>query len=261
MKQKIEEVLHEFESISLADVAKVELMDRVDRKYVMPVELLPTLLNQLKPKYFVQEINNRRQASYSTLYYDTSNYHFYHSHVTGKLNRTKVRIRSYDDVDLQFLEAKLKSNKGRTTKVRIKSDGFKELNSEGIAFLNEHVSEIDNSTLKPVLTNSFKRMTLVNKGFNERVTIDVDLSFEKYANKSEMIAHDLCIVEIKQNRRGYSPIGLALRDMRIKQRGISKYCLGISSLFDDVKSNRYRVRIRQYEKILGNKFVINKIEK
>lgn len=261
MREEIEEVLQDFEPISLEDVGKVKLMDRVDRKYVMAVELLPVLLKQLKDQYFAQEINDNRKASYSTLYYDTPDYHFYHSHINGKLNRTKVRIRRYDDVNIQYLEAKLKSNKGRTSKVRIKSSGFKGINDEGVDFLDEYIDEIDSNNLKPVLTNSFKRMTLVNKGFNERVTIDVDLSFKKYDKTRELIAPSLCIVEIKQNRRGYSPIGLALRDMRVKKRGISKYCLGISMLFDEVKSNRYRVRVRQYEKIINNKFIINKLEK
>lgn len=257
MTHEIEKILVVYESISLQDVSRVELMDRVDRKFVMPVEQLPYLLHQLNDNYFVQEINHKRTAGYSTLYYDTPDFYFYHSHVNGKLNRTKVRTRRYDDVDIQFLEAKLKSNKGRTTKIRIKRESFNGMDKEGVDFLGKHIDFVDTNQLKPILTNKFSRMTLVNKAFNERITIDVDLSFKKYDRTKELLSPSLCIVEIKQNRRGYSPIGLALRDMRIKRRGISKYCLGISQLFDEVKANRYKAKIRQFEKIINNSFKIN----
>ncbi len=257
VNKEIDNLLNEYISIGLDEVAKVQLMDRVDRKYIVPLQIIPKLLGQIEEFYFVQEINKKRKSSYSTLYYDTPDFYFYHSHVNGKLNRTKVRIRRYDDVDIQFLEAKLKSNKGRTTKERIKRESFYGMDSVGTDFLDNYLDFIDSKDLKPVLTNSFRRTTLVNKQFNERITIDFDLSFQNYEKTKSLDAPSLCIIEIKQNKRGFSPIGLALRDMRIRKTGISKYCLGISTLFDEVKSNRYRAKVRQIEKRTKDRLIIN----
>lgn len=259
LKKEIVASLKSYSSVGLEEVAKVRLMDRVDRKYVLPIILLPEIFNKSEPYYFVQEILGNRMAGYSTLYYDTHDFYFYHSHVNGQLNRTKVRTRRYDDSNRQFLEAKLKSNRGRTTKVRIERSDFEGLDGASYPFLQEHISPVSSYDLVPVLTNNFKRITLVSKSFDERITIDVDLSFKTIDKKKTLKAPALCIIEVKQNKRAYSPLGLVLRDLRIKQTGISKYCLGVSQLFSEVKKNRYKQKVRSFEKKIGDKIIVEKV--
>jgi len=259
LKSEIETSLKTFTPISLQEVGKVRLMDRVDRKFVLPVALLPEIFRKSESSYFIQEINVNRMAGYSTLYYDTPDFFFYHSHVNGKRKRTKIRIRRYEDTDKQFLEAKLKSNKGRTTKLRIEREDFGGLDKPAYSFLQKHIEPLSAYDLHPVLTNNFRRVTLVSKTFDERITIDFNLSFQT-ANGQEMLkAPDLGIIEIKQNKRSYSSLGIILRDLRVKQVGISKYCLGISQLFSEVKKNRYKQKIRSFEKVIDGKFIISEI--
>lgn len=259
LKDKIEDVLKNYSSIGLNEVSKVRLMDRIDRKFVLPIALLPQIFQKSITSYFVQEISHNRMAGYSTLYYDTPDFFYYHSHVNGQLNRTKVRIRRYEDTDIQFLEDKLKSNKGRTTKVRIERDDFGGLDQAAHSFLQEHIKPVSSYNLEPVLTNNFRRITLVSKTFDERITIDFNLSYQMVQGNKELQAPELCIIEIKQNKRAHSPLGIILRDLRVKQTGISKYCLGISQLFPEVKKNRYKQKVRSFEKVIGGKFIISEI--
>ncbi len=83
------------------------------------------------------------------------------------------------------------------------------------------------------------------------------VSFQTANGKEMLKAPDLGIIEIKQNKRSYSSLGIILRDLRVKQVGISKYCLGISQLFSEVKKNRYKQKIRSFEKVTDGEFIIS----
>jgi hypothetical protein len=43
---------------------------------------------------------------------------FYHAHHAGRVNRQKIRVRTYVETGSQFLEIKRHQKKGRTVKVR-----------------------------------------------------------------------------------------------------------------------------------------------
>lgn len=127
------------------------------------------------------------------------------------------------------------------------------------SFLQEQIEPLSSYDLQPVLTNNFQRITLVSKTFDERITIDFNLSFQKANGNGMLEAPDLSIIEIKQNKRSYSSLGIILRDLRIKQVGISKYCLGVSQLFSEVKKNRYKQKVRSFGKVTNGKFIISEI--
>lgn len=57
--------------ISLAEMAGVKLMNRIDTKFVAPACLLPEILRLAQQDYYVQEIDGQRLTAYDTLYYDT----------------------------------------------------------------------------------------------------------------------------------------------------------------------------------------------
>ncbi len=234
-----------FITVSLDQMSGIRLMDRMDKKYVIPSTLIPEILEALTPFYYMQEINSKTIASYATLYYDTPDFSFYHAHVNGKLNRSKVRVRKYTDCNKSFLEIKRKNNKGRTRKFRIP---HRHLKPDTYDFISNHIPEIAPSILSPSLYNTFKRITLTDKKFTERITIDFDISMKAPNNHQPIQIPDLCIIEIKQDRFSDSLLLKTLNKYRIRATGLSKYCLGMGLTNKQVKQNNYKAKIHTLKK-------------
>ena len=102
----------------------ISLMNRTDTKFVAGIERVRELLFMAKNDYFVQQTGGMRILSYYSVYFDTKTFDMYVAHQNGKLNRQKIRIRSYVDSGDNFLEVKTKNNRGRTDKKRIPVDTF-----------------------------------------------------------------------------------------------------------------------------------------
>ncbi|WP_181872099.1 polyphosphate polymerase domain-containing protein [Marinilabilia salmonicolor] len=220
-------------------------MDRMNKKYVIPSTMIPEILKALTPFYYIQEINNRTIASYATLYYDTPDFSFYHAHVNGKLNRSKVRVREYTDCDQRFLEIKRKNNKGRTRKFRIPHPHLK---LAAYDFISYHIPKTTPSLLSPSLHNTFKRITLADKKFTERITIDFDISMKAPNHQKPVQLPGLTILEIKQDYFSDSLLQKILNKYRIQATSLSKYCLGMSITNNQVKSNNYKAKIHFLKK-------------
>ena len=114
----IEQIVQQFTPISLKEMEGVELMNRTDTKFVVSLDQLLSILEEVKNTYRILEVNDIRFSHYETLYYDTDEFLFYTRHHNGKKNRWKIRKRSYVDSDVSFLELKFKTNRGRTQKQR-----------------------------------------------------------------------------------------------------------------------------------------------
>ena len=71
MLSQIEDKLQLFDTITLAEMEKVKLMNRVDTKFLVTTEQLMDILDRIHDRYFVQFNEGRRIADYNTLYYDT----------------------------------------------------------------------------------------------------------------------------------------------------------------------------------------------
>ncbi len=115
----INKILGAYASISLGEMSAVRLMNRTDTKFVTSYAKALSLLSATKDDYFVQEIDDKRIAEYYTVYFDTPQYDMFRCHACGKANRQKLRIRSYVDSNLSFLEVKTKNNHLRTKKCRM----------------------------------------------------------------------------------------------------------------------------------------------
>ena len=98
----IENLINQFNPISLKKMDGVKLLNRVDTKFVCSVIKLSNILKDLIGKYEILEINNRRIMSYQTKYYDTPDFKMFIAHQNGKLNRYKVREREYIISGLNF---------------------------------------------------------------------------------------------------------------------------------------------------------------
>ncbi len=240
-------VTAEFKPISLVETKQVSLMDRVDTKFIFHRSALKGILRQALDHYRILEIETQRTLAYTNQYFDTGDRRFYSEHHNGKMNRTKVRVRKYDDSDLNFLEIKRKDNKGRTKKIRRGIDTFEtDLSEASKSFVNAQMGA--DLILFPTLRNTFHRITLVNYHLSERVTIDIDLNFESQGE--EMGFETLAIAEIKQARFDRnSPFYQILRSNGINPYRISKYCVGVASLSPDLKKNNFKEKLMRINKI------------
>lgn len=227
-------------------------MNRIDRKYWFHSSKLIYLLEQTLPYYNILEINGQRLMDYQTIYFDTPENTMYLKHHNRKLNRHKVRQRKYISTDSSFLEIKFKTNKKRTIKERIATE-FEpnEFVSKEIKFINSN-TPFSGEHLEPKLNNKFKRITLIHKEKLDRCTIDISPVFWNENGKTSV--EHLVIFELKRGRSlKSSPMLSLVRELKIRQRGLSKYCTGRAMLEPTLKQNMFKPRLRYLSKeILNN---------
>lgn len=233
----IADLLKGFEPVSLDGITCVRYMNRVDTKYLFAVSRLPELLQNIMPLYMTLEIDRQREFSYKTVYFDTPELLFYNQHVTGKLNRAKVRIRTYETNGLTFLEVKQKSNKGRTCKSRMeKEPGDMNHIQQSREFLTELISA-NAGILKAVVNTGFTRITLVNLVNAERITIDYNISWNNMKGDCVEMPF-LAIAEIKSEKStSLSPFFQELKHLGIRSTGFSKYAMGMALVLGAPKQN------------------------
>ncbi len=242
------EIISSFDSISLDDMSGIRLMNRTDTKFITTKDRLEELLKKAKSQYWMQDIDGMRNMPYFTRYFDTPECQMYISHQNGKKTRQKVRVRSYVNSGLAFIEVKNKNNHGRTKKKRISiedKDVERELYDE---FLSQYLS-YDPSILIEQIENNFNRITLVNKQKTERLTIDTGLRFNNLITGKEMSLNRLVIIELKRDGNAYSPIRDIMRDLHIHPQGFSKYCMGMALTNESLKRNRFKERLMLLEKM------------
>jgi hypothetical protein len=247
----LNQIIECFAPISLSQMDSVKLMRRVDKKFVLSACQLPLLLKKALVDYYALEIRGIREQIYETTYFDTNDYKMYTLHHNGNKNRNKIRVRQYVSSGMEFLEVKSKNNKGETIKNRIvKPSENEHLDFTGSAGFIQKYTPYDNQQLCPKLVNRFVRLTLVNKGMSERITIDYKLKFVDLKYHKQITNGNLCIVEIKRNRdSSKSPFLTTLSNMKIYPAGFSKYCIGLAMLNPEVKNNLFKQRIRELEKL------------
>ena len=259
--QDIAHIVQSFEPISLAQMESVKLMNRIDTKYVVPISVLPLILEDAKADYYVQEIDGKRIATYDTMYYDTEGLDMYIRHHDRQLVRQKIRVRQYVDSDLTFLEIKRKNNKGRTKKKRISVPGF-DIHGEtfgnskhslwSVADYIEAKSRYVWSELSPKLRTLFHRITLVNKAKTERLTIDMNLVWDNMVSGEKKTYRELVIIELKRDGNQPSKMTHIMLDHRIHPFKISKYCIGTALTTPGIKKNRFKSKIHKIEKLCQN---------
>lgn len=253
MIDKIKEKAYKLPPISLEEMSDIKLMNRTDTKYVATISQLLSFLQDVEGKYYIQEINGVRLASYHTTYFDTDNNEMYVMHHNGKLVREKIRVRTYEDTKITFLEVKNKNNHKRTNKKRIEVRAVDSLHDEQervIPFLGKHAWYTLDS-IRPVIENRFNRITLVNFGKTERLTIDFNLRFHNLLTDDRRNLEHVAIIELKRDGNVSSPSLEIFRKLRIQRSGFSKYCMGCALTNKGLKRNNFKERLN----------LINKLEK
>jgi hypothetical protein len=246
MKQLIQGILSEMNSISLAEMEEVNLMNRTDTKFYFHEKYLPKILQAIKDDYWVLEIENQRLMPYESEYFDTHDYQMLKWHQNGKLNRFKIRNRKYLVSGLSFLEIKKKNNKGFTEKTRIQNNKTTHLEEN---FINSN-TPFSYQNLKPVISNKFHRIMLVNKNMSERVSIDLSVQFFK-KNEATKKLDQLILLELKSEKQtGITKLQRELKKWHIHPQSFSKYITGMYMFHSDLKFNRFKSRFLRINKTI-----------
>lgn len=241
-------IISAFDTISLEEMGKVRLMNRIDTKYVTTVDKINDLLRMASSDYLIQQIDGKSNMPYYTKYYDTADVRMFYEHQRGKKNRQKIRERLYEGSNIPpFIEVKIKNNKGRTRKKRVLMEKGSDLKNY-YDFLENH-SRYDVESLIPHIENHFFRITLVNRNMTERITIDTDLEFHNLLTDERRSLPNIGIIEWKRDgQSGKSGLNKILKKLRIRQSGFSKYCIGMAATNPELKQNRLKKKLRMIDK-------------
>ena len=246
----MEKLLSTFAPITLDEMSSVKLMNRTDTKFVTCLPVLRRLLAMAADDYFIQEVDGERNMLYDTTYYDTRDFAMYLEHQHGHVNRQKIRFRTYVSSHLQFMEIKTKNNHGRTKKKRIEVGDMDLSDSSKRDFIAQNL-HYDADTLLPHMHNTFRRVTLVNKGKTERLTIDTCLQFHNVQTCRDCDMGPLVIVELKRDGMVFSPVLDMLRRLHVHPHGFSKYCMGAALTNANLPVNRFKEKLHDVEHIVA----------
>ena len=236
-----------FEKVDIDSIEKDHIFsNRKDFKYLFAIDNLPGILQKMEKDYLLMTVGEKLQQKYATHYFDTTDFKFYLDHHNGILNRMKVRSRFYAD-GKAFIEVKKKSNKGITFKNRLP------------VIPTEEDIRIDSTIKKgldlPVdlelalqLKVAYKRLTFYSRAFNEKVTIDTSLSYNR--DTLEDSKFSLVIAESKGIGHDHSYFNQLMKENKFKRSSFSKYCYGLSLLEPAVKKNNFKSLHHKANKII-----------
>lgn len=244
---KLDNVIQQFESIDLDQLNAVSLLQRVDSKFILAANQLPDILAELLEQQYILEIDNKRNFEYITHYYDTEDYKFYMHHHNGFVNRLKIRTRTYVDSELSFFEIKHKERGTRTNKIRKVIETLPEELTDGEYGMIDN-KRYNGEELVLKMSNAFHRITLCNKSFTERITIDSGIRFYN-ENRIIKIPY-LSVIEVKQGKSdSFSDTMQILKKFQVRPASFSKYAVGIAMLEKEIKKNKFKPILLKLKKI------------
>lgn len=237
-------------AVALAEVVRdAALLDRRERKYVLrraDLDVVLTALTDVGDATRILEIDGRRSFGYRSVYLDTPDLTSYLAAAHRRPRRAKVRLRAYLDTGGRYLEVKRRDRDGRTRKERLRLDGPEVTPlRDGWAFLDrfEETRPIQ-ADLRPTLTTTYRRVTLLPGGDPSRVTVDLDLRCSDPDGR-ELWLPGLALVEVK------SPARATTFDRLLWEHGhrpatVSKYGTGLAALRPELPSNRWHRALQHW---------------
>lgn len=240
-------------TITLDELNRADaMMTRVDRKYLLNHAEAAQLHESLPADTRVLSINGVTSHRYDTTYYDTPGLQSYFSAVRKLRKRYKVRVRTYVETDMQFLEVKTKGPRGVTVKQRVPYEddpiaAWEWANAllahETSGLPADHAGFTAPQKLRPVLRNTYRRMTL-SPPDQGRATIDRDLTWSNPHGKL-IQGLDLVVVETKSGAVP-SSIDQLLWELGHRPRRVSKFGCGMALLYPELPSNNWHRTLRRY---------------
>jgi hypothetical protein len=242
-----------FDPISLPELERrAELQMRVDRKYIVELDTLSRLFDEVGGDYVALEIDGERLQRYDSIYFDTPGLLGYRHHLQGRRRRFKCRTRLYGG-ETCFFDLKLKGRRGETVKHRLPLSALDHgsLGPRATFFLKRKLLEeygcVAPADMVPMLHTSFARLTLAHATRPERLTFDfgietgVDGGEERYRIRPNRV-----LIETKSAAQP----GLADRLLpRLGARPLSmcsKYCLGVALAHPALPTNPYKPLLRRH---------------
>ena len=256
--QPIDPAMRNLEDLPAAGLAELvrhgALMTRVDRKYLVDIDVVPALLDALPPDTRVLEIGDRRVFDYRSVYFDTPQLTSYLMAARRRPRRFKVRTRTYLDSGSAWLEVKTRDGRGRTVKTRIPwSVGVAGLRRDGRAFVCRALAGTASGTrgdpadlvdlLGPELSTTYRRATLLLPDRGVRVTIDTGLAAGRRLGPGLLLPH-LAIIETKTPGPA-CPADRALWALGQRPVRISKYATLLAALDPGLPANRWLPALRR----------------
>ncbi|MCT9075024.1 VTC domain-containing protein [Streptomyces fulvoviolaceus] len=231
-------------------LAHAELLTRLDRKYMLPVVDLPFVFGGMDEDVRVLQIDGRRQFRYRSLYFDTPDLDGYLGAARRRRRRFKVRVRTYLDSGLDFVEVKTRGPRGTTVKHRMPYDGDPgQLGADARAFVDAVLTGagIDSAGFRfvPSLTTTYRRTTLFLPATGSRLTVDTGLGWALPDGSAVLRTPDRAIVETKSGRAG-SGADRLMWSLRHRPCPVSKYGTGLAALRPDLPTHRWLPVLRRH---------------
>lgn len=225
-----------------------ELQTRVDRKYILPLSDLPTVLATLPAGAEVLEIGGRTAQRYASQYYDTPELDSYFGAARGRRRRFKVRSRSYLDSGDSFLEVKTRGSRSATVKDRVPVSGDA-LTIDAVDHASELLADAGipdaadvAGRLRPVLVTRYRRTTVLLPAAGasdpSRATVDVELTWTTTGGAHLALA-GTAIIETKSGQRA-GALDRALWRAGHRPASLSKYGTGMAALNPGLPAHKWR---------------------
>jgi hypothetical protein len=236
-------------SIELAALLdRSALQHRFDRKYVVTTTTAERLLERLRDRLLVLEIDGIRRFDYESWYFDTGRLRLYHDHRQGRRRRWKARTRAYLDSRECLFEVKLKGRRGATVKERLPHPFARrgELTPESRAFLADRLAAHYGGSpppLRTVLGTRYARTTVTDRRDATRVTLDSRLSCAGLG-RHVIAPPGTMLIEVKSLAVD-TVADRALRSLGVRAVSVSKYCLAAAMLEPRLPANRWNRVLRQ----------------
>jgi hypothetical protein len=230
--------------ISLPEVlASAPASTRVDRKYLVPLELGERFLAQLPASLRLLSVNGRLATSYRSTYFDTADLLTCRAHIQGRRRRWKARSRLYVEDDLCRLELKVRDGSDLTRKFfhHTAAETYGQMNGVAKAFFHGQLlthGHTEALVLEPSVEICYERATLADPGTGTRVTIDSGIRATRQDQSVEVDPGHL-IIETKGGRAPGAADRL-LRHLGARPISLSKYAASASLMDARIADNDVR---------------------
>ena len=240
-------------SVHIKNVLRKEddlFLSRQDHKFVVPKKHIRNILKFLKTDFSYIHFGNGFICKYHNIYFDTDDYKFFNLHRQGKYNRIKIRTREYKNgIQNKFLEFKKKVRGIKTEKKRIQLDAnFSSPKLLNQSFVTENLKKykLQAGDLKKETEIFYKRISLIAKDLQSRITIDFDICVCNKKSDLIKIMPEYFILEVKSKKYPKSISQFLRKEYKIREESFSKYCIALCLLEDKLKKNKWKTLLKKY---------------
>lgn len=224
---------------------------RQEIKYKVFFMDVPILYDWLYRQSFFQESYSPRMVN--SLYFDTPNYNFASSNMSGESKRIKVRARWYEKLDKKFLDSFLSTPQLFIFEVKRKINSISDkLNIGEVTYEKKesYISRVNSiqksletivrnqptlsafNLLGTIFTNYEREYYELKSDNNIRLTIDKNISYCNSNTPSDllMLAKDYVIVELKFNPKSRKKVNTLMKNFPFRQVRSSKFLSSLAQI-------------------------------